>query len=108
MGVSSSLRNSISVKSSRFSVSTCSTERLLAPQFPEAASASSAPPAADPAPDRARTRISFGTGPGAKALAGKPDYLLIGENGEVISEGYFDHNWQLPAEARQKLSICLP
>lgn len=72
------------------------------------AKASSAPPAADPAPDRARTRISFGTGPGAKALAGKPDYLLIGENGEVISEGYFDHNWQLPAEARQKLSICLP
>ncbi|HOY51668.1 MAG TPA: hypothetical protein PLX49_07870, partial [Prolixibacteraceae bacterium] len=72
------------------------------------AKASPAPPAADPAAARAHTRISFGTGPGAKALAGKPDYLLTDENGEVISEGYFDHNWQLPANARQKLSICLP
>ena len=72
------------------------------------AKATPPPPPADASAARARTRISFGTGPGAKALAGRPDYLLLGENGEVISEGYFDHDWQLPADTRQKLSVVLP
>lgn len=72
------------------------------------AKTSPTPPPTDPAVTRARTRISFGTGPGAKALASRMDYLLIGENGEVISEGYFDHDWQLPADAQQKMSVVLP
>ncbi|NLX29781.1 MAG: phospholipase [Bacteroidales bacterium] len=72
------------------------------------AKATPSPTPADPVSARARTRISFGTGPGAKSLAGRMDFLLFTEEGEVISEGYFDHDWQLPAEARQKLSICLP
>ena len=72
------------------------------------AKASPAPPAADPAAVRARTRISFDNGPGAKALAGRPDYLLIGENGLIITEGYFDHDWQIPADAQQKMSVVFP
>ncbi len=61
-------------------------------------------PGAPPAADRGRRGIRFAGGEGAKGLAGMGDYLLFKEtNDQVISEGYFDNDWKLPADALQKM-----
>jgi hypothetical protein len=53
-----------------------------------------------PAADRTRARFQFVTGSGAKVLSGMKDFLLFKEtNDQVISEGYFDNDWKLPADA---------
>lgn len=61
-------------------------------------------PGTPPAANRGRGGIRFAGGEGAKALAGLGDFLLFKEtNDQVITEGYFDNEWQLPADARQKI-----
>jgi predicted esterase len=59
---------------------------------------------AAPAADRNRMRIRFASGTGMKAAMGLQDFLLFKEtNDQVISEGYFDNEWKMPAEAIQKM-----
>ncbi len=61
-------------------------------------------PGAAPAANRGRSGIRFAGGEGAKGLAGMGDFLLFKEtNDQVISEGYFNTDWQLPADALQKI-----
>jgi hypothetical protein len=61
-------------------------------------------PGAAPAGNRGRSGIRFAGGEGAKGLAGMGDFLLFKEtNDQVISEGYFNNDWQLPADAMQKM-----
>ncbi len=61
-------------------------------------------PGASPAASRGRSGIRFAGGEGAKGLAGMGDFLLFKEtNDQVISEGYFNTDWQLPVDAMQKI-----
>jgi hypothetical protein len=60
--------------------------------------------ASAPTGDRNRMRIRFASGTGMKAAMGLQDFLLFKEtNDQVISEGYFDNDWKLPAEELSKL-----
>jgi predicted esterase len=54
--------------------------------------------------DRNRMRISFAAGDGMKAAMGLKDFFLFKEtNDQVVSEGYFNNEWKLPAETLQQL-----
>jgi enterochelin esterase-like enzyme len=57
-----------------------------------------------PPENRTRTVIRFASGAGAKALMGMKDFLLFREtNDQVITEGYFDNDWKLPADAAKTM-----
>jgi hypothetical protein len=57
-----------------------------------------------PADNKARPRIRFASGPGVKALMEMKDFLLFKDtNDQVISEGFFDNNWKLPANAAKSM-----
>jgi hypothetical protein len=61
-------------------------------------------PGAQAATASPRMRLRFASVSGLKALSGMKDFLLFKEtNDQVISEGYFDNDWKLPAEALQKM-----
>jgi hypothetical protein len=65
-----------------------------------------AQPGANPGSGSPRMRLRFATGSGLKALPGMKDFLLFKEtNDQIISEGYFDNDWKLPAEAVQKMKV---
>lgn len=61
-------------------------------------------PGTPPASNRGRSGVRFAGGEGAKALAGMSDFFLFKEtNDQVITEGFFNNDWQLPADALQKI-----
>ena len=61
-------------------------------------------PGTPPASNRGRSGVRFAGGEGAKALAGMSDFFLFKEtNDQVITEGFFNNDWKLPADALQKI-----
>lgn len=52
-----------------------------------------------------RTRYRFSGSTDARVLTSFPDFVLFkGGNNQVVAEGYFNHDWSLPAQSMEKMN----